>query len=157
MVSAFRVPFNAVGRSWLSRCEQPPSCTGRLDAAWDALNRRDSASPGAARRVPPPTSMDAGASSGQEFRFGLLPPAATVRRQSWVDVRSLRMSSSKTPSEFERAASQEGRTGLIAETWAFLRENKKWWLLPILLVLVAFGILVVVSGTAGAPFIYTLF
>jgi hypothetical protein len=44
------------------------------------------------------------------------------------------------------------------ELWMFMRERKKFWLLPIVLVLVLFGGLVVLTqGTAVAPFIYTLF
>ena len=58
--------------------------------------------------------------------------------------------------EFERLASQQS-PGLIAEFWDFLKHNKKWWLLPILLVMLVFGALVLLSGTAVAPFIYTLF
>ena len=38
-----------------------------------------------------------------------------------------------------------------------LRENKKWWLLPIVLVLLLFGVLLMLGATAAAPFIYTLF
>ena len=46
----------------------------------------------------------------------------------------------------------------LAELWGFLRVRKKFWLLPIILVLLLFGVLVVLtSGTAVAPFIYTLF
>jgi hypothetical protein len=46
----------------------------------------------------------------------------------------------------------------IKELWAFLRERKKWWLLPILLVLLILGsVIVFSSGSAVAPFIYTLF
>jgi hypothetical protein len=60
-------------------------------------------------------------------------------------------------SDFERAASDEGGTNLARELWQFLRQTKKWWLLPILVVLFAVGLLVVASGTAAAPFIYTLF
>ena len=62
--------------------------------------------------------------------------------------------------EFERAAAESrraGRPGLLREFWGFLRENKKWWLLPILIVLLALGLLVILSGTGLAPFIYTLF
>ena len=44
---------------------------------------------------------------------------------------------------------------LLVEFWEFLCHNKKWWLLPILLVLLLFGILVLLSGTGAAPFIYT--
>jgi len=58
--------------------------------------------------------------------------------------------------EFEDAA-RAGKSGFIGEFWYFLRTNKKWWLLPIVTILVAFGILVFLSGTAAAPFIYTLF
>lgn len=46
----------------------------------------------------------------------------------------------------------------ILEFWQFLRVRKKFWLLPILLVLTMFGGLVVLTqGTALAPFIYTIF
>ena len=46
----------------------------------------------------------------------------------------------------------------IKEFWEFLIIRKKYWLLPILLVLVLFGGLIVLSqGTAVAPFIYTIF
>lgn len=44
------------------------------------------------------------------------------------------------------------------EIWSFLRERKKFWLLPIILILVLLGGLIVLTqGTAVAPFIYTLF
>ena len=47
---------------------------------------------------------------------------------------------------------------VLSELWEFLRFNKKYWLLPILVVLVAAGLVIVVSqGSAVAPFIYTLF
>lgn len=46
--------------------------------------------------------------------------------------------------------------GLLAEFWDFLIHNKKWWLTPIILVLLLMGLLVMLSGTAAAPFIYTL-
>ncbi len=48
--------------------------------------------------------------------------------------------------------------GLVAELWAFMRERKKLWLLPILLLMVAVGaLLVFAQGSALAPFIYTVF
>ncbi|MFH1755648.1 MAG: DUF5989 family protein [Candidatus Latescibacterota bacterium] len=44
------------------------------------------------------------------------------------------------------------------DLWGFLRVRKKFWLLPIILVLLLFGALIILtSGTAVAPFIYTLF
>ena len=46
----------------------------------------------------------------------------------------------------------------LAEFWAFLRQRKRYWLLPIILVLVVFGgLIVIVQGSVFAPFIYTLF
>ena len=46
----------------------------------------------------------------------------------------------------------------IKEFWEFLRERKKYWLFPILLVLIIFGGFIVLSqGSAIAPFIYTIF
>ncbi len=49
--------------------------------------------------------------------------------------------------------------GLVREFWEFLRYNKKWWLTPIVLVLLLISALVVFSlaTPAAAPFIYTLF
>jgi hypothetical protein len=46
----------------------------------------------------------------------------------------------------------------VIELWVFMRERKKFWLLPIVLILVLFGGLIVFTqGSAVAPFIYTLF
>jgi Family of unknown function (DUF5989) len=47
---------------------------------------------------------------------------------------------------------------MVAELWAFMKERKKFWLLPIIIVLMLFGsVLVLTQGSAVAPFIYTLF
>lgn len=59
--------------------------------------------------------------------------------------------------KFEAAARTESRGGILGEFLFFLKDSKKWWLLPILVVIVLFGALVFLSGTAAAPFIYTLF
>ena len=46
----------------------------------------------------------------------------------------------------------------VKEFWEFLKERKKYWLFPIIIVLVLFGALIVLSqGSAVAPFIYTIF
>ena len=46
----------------------------------------------------------------------------------------------------------------LKEVWSFLRSRKKLWLLPILVVLLAFGALLILAQTSAiAPFIYTLF
>jgi len=62
----------------------------------------------------------------------------------------------KDKSEFERAAEQQPRVGFLSELWGFLKQNKKWWLLPILACLHIFGVLIFLSSTGLAPFIYTL-
>lgn len=59
--------------------------------------------------------------------------------------------------DFKRAAEEKPKSGLFSEFLYFLKTSKKWWLLPIVVILVAFGVLVFLSGTAAAPFIYTLF
>lgn len=47
---------------------------------------------------------------------------------------------------------------LVSELWAFLRVRKKWWLLPIILMMLLVGsLLVFAQGSALAPFIYTIF
>jgi len=46
----------------------------------------------------------------------------------------------------------------LKELWAYLRSRKKFWLLPILIVMVLLGVMIVMAqGSAVAPFIYTLF
>jgi len=46
----------------------------------------------------------------------------------------------------------------LVEFWSFLRARKKYWLLPIMLMMLLFGVLIVLAqGSAVAPFIYTLF
>jgi hypothetical protein len=46
----------------------------------------------------------------------------------------------------------------IKDLWGFLRERKKFWLLPLIVILLTFGALIVLTaGSAIAPFIYTLF
>jgi len=62
----------------------------------------------------------------------------------------------KDDDEFLAKASGK-QTGLVAEFIGFLRANKKWWLAPIIISILLLGLLVVLGGTAAAPFIYTLF
>ena len=58
--------------------------------------------------------------------------------------------------DFEHVAGLK-EPGLLADLFAFLKHTKKWWLLPILVVLALFGLLAALGGTSAAPFIYTLF
>ena len=47
---------------------------------------------------------------------------------------------------------------VVSDFWAFLRQEKKYWLVPIVVMFVLFGLLIVLSqSSAIAPFIYTLF
>ncbi len=57
----------------------------------------------------------------------------------------------KSESEFEQ------NPGLLRDLFQFLRQNKKWWLTPVVLVIVLMGALLVLGGTSAAPFIYSLF
>ena len=81
---------------------------------------------------------------------------STVLEVSEMENKQSDHSTQKTDSEFAQHAT-ESRPGLIAELWEFLATNKKWWLTPIVLVLLLVGGLILMSGTAAAPFIYTLF
>lgn len=60
-----------------------------------------------------------------------------------------------SPGDFERLAREEGRQFLLREFWQFLKENGKWWLAPMLLVLLALAVLMVLSTTGAAPWLYT--
>ena len=58
--------------------------------------------------------------------------------------------------DFEEA-SQEKQENLLSEFMGFLKQNKKFWLLPLILVMLALAAMLVLTSTAAAPFIYTLF
>jgi hypothetical protein len=60
------------------------------------------------------------------------------------------------PERFAEEADQK-RRGALGELVQFLRYNKKWWLTPIVIMLLLVGVLVILGSTAAAPFIYTLF
>jgi hypothetical protein len=60
------------------------------------------------------------------------------------------------PNDFERQAARRSG-GIVGDFVDFLRYHRKWWLVPILVVLLLAGVLAVLGGTALAPFIYTLF
>lgn len=48
-------------------------------------------------------------------------------------------------------------SNIFIEFWEFLAENKKLWLIPIILIMLLLGLLIFMGSTAAAPFIYTLF
>ncbi len=57
---------------------------------------------------------------------------------------------------FERQADRPN-PGVLAELWDLVIHNKKWWLIPVIAVLLLIGVLVVLGSTAAAPFIYPMF
>jgi hypothetical protein len=59
--------------------------------------------------------------------------------------------------DLRELSEQRTRTGVIGELVGFMSHNKKWWLTPIVLMLLLLGALIVIGGTGAAPFIYTLF
>ncbi len=66
------------------------------------------------------------------------------------------MAPTEEQNEFEQAGNEKPLS-LIEEFLVFIRENKKWWLIPILLIFGLIGILVTLSATGVAPFIYPAF
>jgi Family of unknown function (DUF5989) len=60
----------------------------------------------------------------------------------------------RSPSQFEKEARPDSFLGDLLH---FVRATGKWWLVPVLIIILLFGLLVLFSGSAIAPFIYTLF
>ncbi len=58
---------------------------------------------------------------------------------------------------FEQVVADGRGHTFLGELWLFFRQQKKYWMMPIVAVLLLLGLLVFLSGTAAAPFIYTLF
>jgi hypothetical protein len=65
--------------------------------------------------------------------------------------------SSPLPSTAFEQAGQEPLPSLAREFWLFITENKKWWMIPILLVMSLVGLLVFISTTGLLPFVYSVF
>lgn len=63
----------------------------------------------------------------------------------------------KRPADDFASQAAQPQAGLASEFLMFLRDNKKWWLAPIVISILGLGLLVLLGGTAAAPFIYTLF
>ncbi|MBA2113884.1 DUF5989 family protein [Bremerella alba] len=56
------------------------------------------------------------------------------------------------------ASQAEGNDpGIVREFVLYLQENKKWWLIPMILTLLAIGVVGLLAGSGLAPFVYTLF
>ena len=67
------------------------------------------------------------------------------------------MSEKQEEKDFAAEAASDERSSLVGEFVEFLGANKKWWLAPIIISVMLLGALVLLGGTAAAPFIYTLF
>lgn len=61
----------------------------------------------------------------------------------------------KPPADFAEQA-EEKSIGIVSEFIDFLKYNKKWWIAPIIILLLLFGLLIMLGGSALAPFIYPL-
>jgi hypothetical protein len=58
--------------------------------------------------------------------------------------------------EFEKATEEESG-GFLQDLSGYLKESKKWWLVPLVLIMLLLALLIFLSSTGVAPFIYTLF
>ncbi|MEQ8785284.1 MAG: DUF5989 family protein [Pirellulaceae bacterium] len=65
-------------------------------------------------------------------------------------------SNSSSDAEFEQLAEQAS-PGILREFFDFLRYNKKWWMAPIVIVLLLAGLVILLTATPVGPFIYTFF
>jgi hypothetical protein len=91
-------------------------------------------------------------------------PAQKGRRSDFgaiskpLDLEKLVMDPAQEPPTNEFSSQADApQPGLLAEFVDFVRHNKKWWLIPILVTLGLVGLLVLLSSSAVAPFIYPLF
>ena len=62
----------------------------------------------------------------------------------------------ESPKSFQQAADQKP-VGLWHEILGMLKQNKKYWMIPMIVILALFAALVILGATSAAPFIYTLF
>jgi hypothetical protein len=65
--------------------------------------------------------------------------------------------STERPTDFEQLAREQADGSGLGDLWHLVRRTGKWWLVPVLVALLLVGLLVLLSGSAAAPFIYTLF
>jgi Family of unknown function (DUF5989) len=63
----------------------------------------------------------------------------------------------KAENDFEQIARSGSESSFLGDVWGLMRQRRKYWMMPIIVMLLLLGVLVFLSGTAAAPFIYTLF
>lgn len=71
---------------------------------------------------------------------------------------SLKSNKNISSSEFENEAQNVGsQNNVVNEFWDFLMQNKKWWLAPIVIVMLLLGLLLFLTNTGALPFVYSLY
>jgi hypothetical protein len=63
----------------------------------------------------------------------------------------------KQQTAFEKVAAERREGSLLIEFWEFLKDNKRWWLVPLVILILLEAVLVLLASSAAAPFIYPLF
>ena len=63
----------------------------------------------------------------------------------------------RTDAEAFARAGAGRRDSIVSDYLQFLKRTKKWWLVPLIIMLLLFGVLFVLAATGAAPFVYTLF
>jgi len=67
------------------------------------------------------------------------------------------MDTEKSEDNTFAAQAEKPSQSFAAEFWGYLKQNKKWWLTPIILMLALMGVVLILAASGAAPFIYTLF
>lgn len=67
------------------------------------------------------------------------------------------MTNEKQNNEFEKLSAENQNMSLVEEFLDMLKHNKKYWMIPLVLMLLGFGIILILGSSGAAPFIYTLF
>jgi len=67
------------------------------------------------------------------------------------------MTNEKPKNDFEKLADENQNMSLVEEFLDMLKHNKKYWMIPLIFMLLGFGIILILGYTGAAPFIYTLF
>lgn len=81
-----------------------------------------------------------------------------ARYASRVTFYALRLTHYVLSSTFSQEETKMSKLSIVSEFWNFMRVRKKWWLAPIVIVMLMLSLLIVLTqGSALAPFIYTLF
>jgi hypothetical protein len=103
-----------------------------------------------------PLAWEGARLTSSQFWSASVPWRFSSRCSSRRPIASSNEQKAKNGNEFLRQASGK-QAGLVSEFIGFLKANKKWWLAPIIISILLLGLLVVLGGTAAAPFIYALF